>query len=383
MIDDGTFTPFSNQSDWTNEIRDGSTGQVMVKIPQFYAKFETIGTINRVLFSELPVLGFKTIPEMYVSAYQATIDRTNSKLASVRNFSAQYRGGNNQSAWDNEDTAGYDGESHRSVLGRPASNKSLTDFRILARKRNNGDTRWNCMMYEIQRTLYWLYVVEYATLNTQKDYNAALTAEGYHQGGLGAGVSEWTDSVWYSFNSYYGFILCGWTDEFGNQTGVKNYEVRNSSGNVLYTAKVPRYRGIENPFGHLRQWTDGILVDCQSASAGGLSPVYVCTDPAKFSSSGYGDYEFVVNEYRSNNYVKNIAFGENGDIIAIAGQNSSTSYYCDYHYVKNSSSSSSLRGCYFGGGASTGARCGFVSSSSNDVPSYSNPFIGSRLCFKP
>lgn len=372
MTDDGTFTPFQNQSDWTSETRDGSTGQVMVKIPQYWCKFVTEGTILKVLLSAVPVVGFKLIPEMYVSAYEAALDRTNLKLASVVNNSTQFRGGNNTASWDS---------TYRDLLGRPASNLSLTNFRTYARNRNkidgNPDTRWNCMLYEVQRSLYWLYVTEYATLNTQKPYNAEPTGEGFRQGGLGVGVSEWEESAWNSFNGYNPFVPCGYTDEFGNLTGVKNYEVKNASNTVLYTAKVPRYRGIENPFGHIWQWTDGILVNVTAST----SPIYLCSDPAMFSSTSYEDYTHIGDEYRGLNFVKEIHFGENGDITAKAGIGSSTSYYCDYHYTNTNTNS--LRGVLFGGGAGGGAYAGLVYSYSNNVPSDSYPAFGSRLCFKP
>lgn len=383
MTDEGVFTEFSNQSDWTSETRDGSIGQVMVRIPRFWWKFETIGDFNRVLMSAIPVIGFKEVPMHYVSAYEASLDRTNLKLSSVVNNTAQYRGGNNKSAWDNEDTAGYNGESHRSLLGRPATSISLTNFRTYARNRNAEDTRWNCMMYLTQKVLYWLYVTEYATLNSQKAYNAALSTEGYRQGGLGDGVTNWNDSAWGSFNGYYPFIPCGWTDEFGNATGVKNYVVKNASGSSLLTTSVPRYRGVENPFGHIWQWTDGVLVNIQSNGSGGKSLIYTCYNPASFSSTLTANYEYIGDELRSSKYFTKLTFGENGDITADSSSvtGSSSTYYCDYHYTSIPSSGTSLRGLRFGGSTIRGATSGFVYSSSAYVPSSTIADIGSRLCF--
>ena len=42
---------------------------------------------------------------------------------------------------------------------------------------------------QAQNATYWLYVVEYANLNCQLDFNAQPTSEGYKQGGLSAGVT--------------------------------------------------------------------------------------------------------------------------------------------------------------------------------------------------
>jgi hypothetical protein len=384
MTDEGVFTEFSNQSDWTSETRDGSIGQVMVRIPRFWWKFETIGDFNRVLMSAVPVIGFKMVPEQYVSAYEASLQRSTNKLSSVVNSDPDFRGGYNQSAWDNEDTAGYNGESHRSLLGRPATRISLTNFRAYARNRKANLTEWNCMTYEIQRALYWLYVVEYATLNSQKAYNAALSTEGYRQGGLGAGVTNWNGNAWNSFNGNNPFIPCGWTDEFGNTTGVKNYVVKNASGSSLLTTSVPRYRGIENPFGHIWKWIDGVLVNVQSNNSGGKSLIYTCYDPVSFSSTLTDNYEYIGDEYRRSTYFTKLTFGSNGDITADSSSvtGSSTSYYCDYHYVNIPSSGTSLRGLPFGGSSYHGAYSGFVASASNRVPSYTHALVGSRLCFK-
>lgn len=375
LTDDGTFSPFSNQTDWTTETRDGSLGQVMVKIPEFWYKFITEGPINKVLFSAVPVLGFKKSPEMFISAYEAALDRVNLKLSSVVNNSVNFRGGNNIAAWDN---------TYRELLGRPVSNINLTNFRTYARNRHtvdgNPDTRWNCMTYEAQRLLYWLFVVEFATLNTQKPFDAELTGEGFKQGGLGNGVSMWTDSSWNSFNAYNPFVPCGYTDEFGNTTNIKTYNVIDVNNNILYAAEVPRYRGIENPFAHIWQWTDGILVE---VSAQGNSSVFIQTDCDKFSSVDYSEYEYIGNQVRSENFIKGIIFGSNGDIIANKFAGNSATYYCDYYYGSNLPSSGvSVRGCRFGGRAGRGAQCGLVYGLTHNAPVDADVAVGSRLCFK-
>ena len=378
MADDGTFTEFSNQDDWTGEVRDGSIGQVMVRIPTFWIKFETWGDVYKVLMSAVPVVGFTMVKEMYVSAYEASLDRTDLKLSSVVNASARYRGGNDNSSWDAEDTAGEGGESHRSLLGRPATGISLTDFRTYARKR--GSTAWNCHFYLMQKTLYWLYVVEYATLNSQKASNAALDDNGFHQGGLGDGVTTWDGTSWNNFNSYYPLVPCGWTDNIGNGTGVRNYTVYDASGTALKTFAVPRYRGVENPFGHIWKHTDGILCQVYSGTDG-VSQVYATDNPADFSSTSYSAYRLIGNELRVQQYVSQLHLGAYGDITAKAGGGNSTSYYCDYHYTNTDNTG--LRAVLFGGYSAAGTTAGLVYSDSVHAPSHSNALVGSRLCFLP
>lgn len=356
--------------DWTSVARDGSLGQVMVRVPDFWVKFQVRPSENlRIWLSSNPITGFMHVPQFYVSAYEASLQRSTNKLCSVVNTTADYRGGNNQSAWDG---------TYRSQLGMPATNISLTNFRTYARNRNNGDTRWNCNTYDAHKWLFWLFAVEYCTFNSQAAFNANLDANGYHQGGLGDGVTTWDGTSWNNYNGYYPLIPCGTTDTLGNGTGVGSYTIKDSGGSDLKTFSVPRYRGIENPFGHIWKWTDGVLVNVVAGSSG-TSAVYACSRPSLFSSTSYSNYRSVGNELRSNSYVKEIHFGEYGDITAKTGGGSANTYFHDYHYADTGSSS--LRGLPFGGSAHHGAYAGLVSSDSRNVPSGTTANVGSRLCF--
>ena len=97
--DNGDVVEYLDPKDWTGQTRDGSRGQVMVEIPMHYRKFTYEGNIMRVRVSELPLPGYHQVPKMYVSAYEATVNRTNNTLASVANSSAEYRGGGNNASW--------------------------------------------------------------------------------------------------------------------------------------------------------------------------------------------------------------------------------------------------------------------------------------------
>ncbi len=374
LDDDGHVVEYLPADDWTTATRDGSRGQVMVEIPEHWRKCETDGTKHRVLLSTVSLPGYERVPLMYVSAYEATVQRSTSKLASVVNTSTDYRGGNNQSSWD---------DTYKTLLGRPASVISRTNFRKYARNRKQGSTEWNCMTYDAQKALYWLFVVEYATLNSQASYNAQPTTEGYHQGGLGAGVT--TFGSWSAFNGTYPFVPCGATDALGNSTGTVDYVATNGS-DITATVSVPRYRGVENPFGHLWQWTDGVNVRISANEANGgdgLSKVFICSDPAHFSDTSYDGYQYVGDEARQNGYAKAAIFGAGGEIIPRAVGGGSTTYFCDSHYTNIPSSGESLRGLLFGGHACGGAYAGFAYACSFDAPSYTYTTIGSRLCFIP
>lgn len=376
LDDNGKVVEYLDPRDWTGQVRDGSRGQVMVEIPMHYRKFETNGTKRVVRLSEHPLPGYHQVPQMYVSAYEATLERSTGKLCSVVNEGADYRGGGNN--------ANYDG-TYRSFLGRPVTAISRTAFRAAARKRNTGNTSWNCYLYQVHKTLFWLFTVEYATLNSQAAYNAELTSEGFRQGGLGDGVTTISWSDWETFNGYYPFVPCGHTDPLGNQTGFVTYTAYNEDGSELKTFNVPRYRGVENPFGHLWKWTDGINIRISPTEENGgdnLSKIFVCEDTSKLNDTNYNGYKHVGNEARSEGYVKEIVFGEEGEIMPSVVGGGSTTYFCDYHYT-NIPTSEALRGVLFGGLAVCGAYAGLACANSRNAPSNSDAHFGSRLCFIP
>jgi hypothetical protein len=234
----------------------------------------------------------------------------------------------------------------------------------------------------------WLFVIEYATLNSQKAYNGEKTSEGYMQGGLGDGVTTLKSAEWTEFSNSTPFVPCGTTDSLGNGTGTVSYTIDNTStgGTVTKTFDVPRYRGIENPFGHIYKWVDGLNVRVSPTvenGGDGLSKVYVCSDPAKFSDTGYTGYTYIGDETREENYVKEIIGGDRGDIMPKATGASSSTYFCDGHATYTKNTEESLRGVRFGGPATIGATCGFAFASSYGAPASADAHIGSRLCFIP
>lgn len=378
LDDDGKVVRYLDPNDWTSAVRDGSEGQVMVEIPMHYRRFSTNGTKRRVMLSEYPLPGYHQVPLMYQSAYQATVQRSTGKLASVRNFTEDYRGGGNHADWDG---------LSKSELGTPAGSLSLVSSRKYARNRKAGSSEWNALTYEVWKELYWLFVVEYATRNSQAAYNAEPTAEGYKQGGLGAGVTNINGTKWQGFNGDLPFIPCGYTDALGNGTGVVEFTMPAEYDESGVVVKVPRYRGIENPFGHIWVWVDGVNVRVSADvenGGDGLNKIYVCADPAKYSSTGYDGYHHIGNEARNNGYIKDIIFGEDGDLMAaVCTGTGSATYFCDYHVTGIPTSGESLCGLFVGGSAISGSAAGLVSSYSSNVPTLTGAYFGSRLCFIP
>ena len=373
----GTVNYYLNANDSTKRDNgaaanlSGADGQVMVELPECYARFEMDGTKRRALISTQELPGFHKWNKAYISAYEATVQRSTNTLMSVVNMGADYRGGGNNADWDG---------TYRSLLGRPATNISLTNFRTYARQ--GRSTEWNCNVYQLHKELWWFFAIEYCNFNSQAEYNAALDSNGYHQGGLGAGVTQISD--WNGYNGYMPFVPCGTTNSLGNRTGVVTYNAMKADGTTVhYAAPVPSYRGVENPFGHIWKWTDGCLCNIQSEAAGGVSMFYVCDNPANFASSISANYDYRGDLPRSNGYVKEVILGEYGEIMPLSIGGGSTTYFCDNFYTDIPGSGSATRGVLFGGNANDDATAGFVCAITNNAPSNTYADIGSRLCFIP
>lgn len=376
LDDNGKVTKYLNPKDWTGEVRDGSRGQVMVEIPMHYRRCETDGTKRRVKLSEYPLPDYHQVPRMYVSAYEASLQRSTKKLCSVVNTDPDFRGGNNQSAWDG---------TYRSLLGRPVTGIDRPNFRTYARNRNNAATaEWNIYTYHVHKAIYWLYVVEYANRNSQLPFTSELTAEGFRQGGLGEGVANWAFTDWSTFNNAYPFVPCGHTDILGNNTGVVAYTAYNEDGSELKTSYVPRYRGIENPFGHTNEWIDGINVRISPTEENGgdnLSKAFVCEDPYLYNDNNYNGYKYVGNEARTSGFMRDIIFGEEGEFITNRLGGNTSSFFCEY-YATFFEKTETLAGVLLGGHAYNGLYCGIVYSEHIKPSSYKN-YVGTRLCFLP
>lgn len=371
LSDAGTVVEYLHPTNWKAHNRDGSSGQVMVEIPAYYRKFTTEGNKRSARISEYPLPGYHLVPKKYVSAYEAVVDRTAGKLCSVVNMGTQYRGGGNQTDWDG---------TYRSVLGRPATAISRTTFRNYARARGAG-SQWNGCDYNTYKDVAWLFYIEYANLNSQTAFNAAKDANGYSQGGLGNGATTLSSAQWSGYNGYYPFIPCGHTDDLGNASGEVSYVMPNSDETTFATIYANRYRGIENPFGHIWKFTDGINIEVKTDADGGTSKVFVADDPAKFNDSNYNGYSMRGLEARTEGYTKEMIIGNYGEIIPALVGGGTTVYWCDYHYTNIASSS--LRGVLFGGPANDGAYAGFGYAHSGSAPSLTTASVGSRLCFIP
>ena len=349
-------------------------GSIMTEIPEHWYKLYTNGTKFRMMLSEIPLPGYNHIDKFYISTYEACISRSEGKLWSENLYAYSdgnsslnnLRGGDNTSDWDG---------TYRSLLGRPVTNLTRDQFRQAARKRGSG---WEMYTYNAHKILFWLFAVEYATLDSQKPFNAQKDANGFAQGGLGPGPTQMTD--WENFNNANPLIPCGYTNEFGNGSGEKAYVVKNASGGTHATLMANRYRGIENPFGHIWKYTDGANIQVTTGDAG-LSILWTTDDPSNFSDTSYTGYDKKGNICRTDGYAKKMLLGEDGDIVATEVGGSSSTYWCDYYYTYTSANR--IQVLLIGGSADIGQNSGLAYINTHDGSSAAAKYFGSRLCFFP
>lgn len=215
---------WSKKEDGSPAKLDGTDGVVKVHTPKFYGRSWIQGNLRRVMITETKLDdSWIEIPELLVDAYRATLINqvftegylatlpVNS-LVSVVNNSPKLRGGNNQSAYDKY----LESDPNRTFLNKPRTSHSLSTFRGYAR--NAGA---EIMCYEYYKWIfYWSYTIEYANFNIQEAYNSELTSEGYHQGGLGAGISNM--NLWDKYNGNNPITPNGYGNDLGNFSGIKD-----------------------------------------------------------------------------------------------------------------------------------------------------------------
>ena len=367
----GGVKKYLGASSWSQEDMsiDYLLEAIMAEMDRFWIRFYIKGLKFGCMMSDTPMPGYTYINKRYMSAFEGGIDRPSMTLLSaygVGSTNVNRRGGDNTADWDG---------TYRSLLGRPVTNLTRDQFRQAARKRGSG---WEMYTYNAHKTLFWLFAVEYATLDSQKPFNAQKDANGFAQGGLGPGPTQMTD--WTNFNNANPLIPCGYTNEFGNGSGEKAYVVKNASGGTHATLMANRYRGIENPFGHIWKYTDGANIQVTTGDAG-LSILWTTDDPSNFSDTSYTGYDNKGNICRTNGYAKKMLLGEDGDIVATEVGGSSSTYWCDYYYTYTSDNR--MQVVLVGGRADYGSDAGLANVGTNGAPSGAARYLGSRLCFFP
>lgn len=333
----GIVIGYIKPDNW-NEYEDGEpvddTVDIMIELPDAYYTYIQHGDYDwEVRMSVYPLDGYTKFSKKYVGAYEGyTKDGV---LRSIR------------------------GEA-------PTVNKSRSTF--LAEARNNRDNHYAIYTYEIHKFITWCFAIEYATLNSQKAVNNNLTADGYHQGGLGTGCTTGT------YDNRWSFIPCGWSDSLGTGSGEVQWST-NGAADPEVIRKCNRYRGIENPFGHI--WKN-----CCDVIVGGTdNKVYMTNDFNNFGVDKSLYTSTGLNILTTNGqYVRQIVGGDAADIFCKEGGGNSSTYFWDYHWTNPVDVD---RTVFLGGNSDGGSYAGLFSCPSYDGLGDSASDIGCRLTYIP
>ena len=323
---------------------DGTDGNVMSHQSASYWKLTEIeGTVERIKISPYPQTeaGWVEITPQYYSCYEGQV--VGGKLNSVSGVLA-------------------------------TTNVNETNFRAYARANGAGhEQQWIRPYTE----LIHLFMVQFATNNTQKPVNMTLTVDGYSQGGLGAGVTTANGVEWNAFNGYTPFITNGSCNSMPKHWGEVSVIVPDFGGaGVNRTFTVPRFLYVENIFGHIWKWVDGVTIN----HLADRREAYVFDNPAQFvdSSSVNGRLAGLLPLNIANGHFTKVLFPE---ILPTdpAGGDQNT-YYCDRVY--QSALNSGWRALVSGGSAAHDVFAGAFSANANYGSSITNALIGARLHVK-
>jgi len=333
-------------------ITDQSHGQVMVQIPKFWYKYGYSGTTHTWEISPQPLNGFTVHPAFirdgaevdfrYVGAYEASLydDSASAMVPSGSIATSLYAAG----------------DKLCSISGQyPKTNETRAENRGAASQRGAG---WRMMDFDLMSAVQLLYLVEYADFNSQSMIgNGRTTLSG---GGWTAG-------------SYIG--IAGLSNGDGNGS---NAVQSGALGDTDYMT----YRGIENFFGNIWNFIDGVNI--YNNEAGAYSRLFACNNEANFADDTQVNYEAVGDLVLLDGYQSTLAQVMRGFLPLTVGATSSTKitdYFYTYYDNLGSGWTEDYRVLLLGGYAADGSTAGVFYVHADGASSYDGVHFGGRLCF--
>lgn len=318
-------------------VLNGNAGQVMVEIPKFYFRYQFVAPGNHRWFvSEKPAIGYQIHPaftpggrevdKIYVAAFEGTIDTFGTDL--------------------NQLTAYTLGSTKlKSVAGlQPVSFGQRSEFRQVSRNRGKG---WQQQDWYTLWAIQLLFLIEFETTNSDT---------------LSEGATTWSSAEWTDYNAQYAQNITGWSLRNGNKSA-------DGRLNARHVGAYMSYRGIENFFGNLWKWTDGInITDTR---------VWLCNDPAVYQDDLF-EFPFLdtgVNQRNSSGYISKVSQSPHGLLVETSSGASAT-FIPDYYFY-----AAGVRVVRSGGSLNNGDQAGFATLNANNTSSNRNSNSGGRVCF--
>jgi len=310
-----------NNADYT-----GLHGQVMVEIPKFYYKADKSGDVYRWFIAAVKENVLSEKPEGYDIHPAFVRDGIEKDYIYFSAFEGYYNDGKLESR------SGVQPSTDENVPGG-----DITDFRGWAQARGSG---WEIQDFLSTCALQILYLVEYADFNAQTEIGRGIVDK---DSGTGNESENTGDTI-----------------DLGNESGM-------ADGSDGYTSIT--YRGIENFWGNIWKWVDGINLNDHEA--------YIADHG--FESDKFDEHYNSIGSVLSSSdtYVKDIIFnGADYTFLASEGGGSSSSYLTCNWWVN-----SGLRVARFGGRWSDASQAGAFYWALFDASSDSLRAGGSRLLF--
>ena len=168
-----------------------------------------------------------------------------------------------------------------------------------------------------------------------------------------------------------------------NFTGDCNIELTITQTNTVNTnytfdnINIPKWHGIENPFGDIYTIVDGIIINSSSIVENDIkySEVYATDDPLFYNDSDYSKMRVIGIELNKQGYTKEWDLGNTAEIVPRLNGGNATQYKCVSHYTDESKG---YRALIFGGNATTYNGCGLGRFSSNNGLRVAYNYIGFR-----
>ena len=341
---------------------DGTNGEVLTRIPEFYWKREIINGYEYIYIADYAIAGFNKSEEFSVGRYDACIDE--------------------------------DGKLHSYSGYSPSTNKNITQHRDAAKLLSDEF----CMIDYRYFMLQMLYLVEYANYNSQSQLGNGIIGIRYNANDKAIIAQERTNTIVIATNDYFkvgqqiaigttvdGVSICKdrtitkiteYSKDTTEGTAITfdGDPVNIAIGNIIHACAQKEggcdslgmksgclandsqhaviYRGIENIFGNVFNWIDGLNIQNYQA--------YICRNPKEYISDKF-EVPYIklgyVNCNEKDMYIKKLGFDEkNPDIalpIEIGGGAGSSSGMCDFYY-SSEGNCVALVGGHFNSGSNAG-----------------------------
>lgn len=157
---------------------------------------------------------------------------------------------------------------------------------------HSNDTHLMCYEY-YKWLLYWAFAIEYATLRSNKPVINELDENGFHQGGLGGGITNYVENNGINLTSTNTdkdkCRYIGVTNSLGNGTGELSIPTDTDNSK---TGHPNRYRGFECPFGDIFLILDGFVgISIKEDGDMFAEAYYTTSNPELFSDDIPSSYE--------------------------------------------------------------------------------------------